>query len=385
MPISLADLEAVRADAFADDVEIDLGMMAGWSLDDARQYFESGGTTLPSVPQAPKHVLMLRAHPASFSSHPWAAQPIADGQIELRIARWVLTANTLTYAFMGDMAQFWTLRHFPVPEGVIVDGSAAKFARSPTWGVGVVSASRCDGIRVGATVFGYVPMSPTVVLEPTHIQPSGGFRDAAPARKAMLPTYMLYGPTPTAHDAPDRPLPLDEEAFSMAEQWSTGYAMAGSVGPPVAAAHPAVVLITSASSRTARAAAFCLTHRAQRSSLVVGVTSGGHHDYVSGLGLFDTVLTYDALATNPLGEGTVAVLDVAGKPAVKAALYRTFGRRIASFSTIGNSHFDFGDASASDYHGGAAPVFLNTFLVHSALFKHHGKANHERLQQELWA
>ena len=49
MPLTLEELEDARAEAMADDIEIDLAKMSLWSRDAAVAYFESGGTEEPTV------------------------------------------------------------------------------------------------------------------------------------------------------------------------------------------------------------------------------------------------------------------------------------------------------------------------------------------------
>ena len=49
MPLTQEELEDARAEAMADDIEIDLAKMSLWSRDAAVAYFESGGTEEPTV------------------------------------------------------------------------------------------------------------------------------------------------------------------------------------------------------------------------------------------------------------------------------------------------------------------------------------------------
>lgn len=48
MPLSLAQLESIRCEEFADDITIDLDAMSSWTDDEARDYFASGGLKVPS-------------------------------------------------------------------------------------------------------------------------------------------------------------------------------------------------------------------------------------------------------------------------------------------------------------------------------------------------
>ena len=50
MSLTLTELEAIQAEALADDVPIELERMAIWSEDEARAYFESGGELMPAAP-----------------------------------------------------------------------------------------------------------------------------------------------------------------------------------------------------------------------------------------------------------------------------------------------------------------------------------------------
>ena len=52
MPLTLAELRDYQADALADDVDIDLERMQHWTEEQARAYFESGGTVEPPPPKA---------------------------------------------------------------------------------------------------------------------------------------------------------------------------------------------------------------------------------------------------------------------------------------------------------------------------------------------
>ena len=48
MPLSLAELESIQADALADDIPIDFAKMSLWTSEQATTFFESGGTEEPT-------------------------------------------------------------------------------------------------------------------------------------------------------------------------------------------------------------------------------------------------------------------------------------------------------------------------------------------------
>ena len=75
------------------------------------------------------------------------------------------------------------------------------------------------------------------------------------------------------------------------------------------------ILISSASSKTAIAAAFML---AQRDGVeLVGLTSPGNADFVTGLGIYDRTVGYDAI--DSLEPGPATFVDIAGDGEVRLA------------------------------------------------------------------
>ena len=127
MSLTLAQLEGLRSDAFADDIDIDLGTMASWTVADAKAYFESGGSVRPPTKQAPSQreeatrapQLAMQASPYAVPStsfplehilthtelgktwqmsvFPWQPATLTEGQVEVKIITWVLNMNTLGY------------------------------------------------------------------------------------------------------------------------------------------------------------------------------------------------------------------------------------------------------------------------------------------------
>ena len=61
MPLTHAELADIQADAMADDVDIDLARMAGWTRAEALTFFESGGATAPHAAPTPSGVSAVDA------------------------------------------------------------------------------------------------------------------------------------------------------------------------------------------------------------------------------------------------------------------------------------------------------------------------------------
>src|SRR3954454_9978094 len=103
-----------------------------------------------------------------------------QGQALLRVSRFALTTNKLTYAVAGDAMSYWNF--FSVEEG---------WGRVPVWGYADVEASRTDGLSEGDRVYGYLPMSSQLVVTPERVSESG-FVDATPQRSALPSAYNQY-------------------------------------------------------------------------------------------------------------------------------------------------------------------------------------------------
>ena len=105
---------------------------------------------------------------------------LEDGQVLLRVDSFAFTANNVTYAVAGDMMSYWSF--FPAPSG---------WGRVPVWGFADVLRSNHRDIAVGERVFGYLPMSTHLVVQPAQVA-RGRFVDAARHRAALPAVYNEY-------------------------------------------------------------------------------------------------------------------------------------------------------------------------------------------------
>jgi hypothetical protein len=208
---------------------------------------------------------------------------LADGEALLRVDRVGVTANNVTYAVLGDSMRYWEF--FP-PEPRGLDRT---WGLGPLWGFADVAGSTVPGVEPGQRVYGYLPPAGHLVVKPGRADATG-FRDTS-AHRAELPSpYNAYRLTTgdPAYRAADEDLlilfrPLFYTSFMLADQLiDQGY-------------HDASALVfSSASSKTAYAAAFELRGRGPR---LVGLTSAGNVEFTRSLGCYDEVLSYDEVAS----------------------------------------------------------------------------------------
>src|SRR5580704_10803907 len=91
--------------------------------------------------------------------------PLGPGEARLRIESFGLTANNVTYAVFGDTMNYW--QFFPAAE----DGTT--WGRVPVWGFAEVVESAVPGVEEGARLYGYLPMSSQVVVQPGRLDDRG--------------------------------------------------------------------------------------------------------------------------------------------------------------------------------------------------------------------
>ena len=248
-----------------------------------------------------------------------AAPTLVDGEALLRVDRVGLTANNVTYAVLGDAMRYW--QFFP-PEPRGLDG---QWGLPPLWGFAEVVASTVEGVEVGQRVYGYLPPAGHLVVRPDRVNATG-FRDAS-AHRAELPSpYNSY--RSTTGDPAYRPeqedllilfRPLFFTSFMLADQVIDNdfYGVRS-------------LVLSSASSKTAYAAAFELHGRGPR---LVGLTSPGNLAFTRSLGCYDEVISYDDIDTLDVVE--TAYLDLSGAPATRAALRGHLGDRLVRDIAVG--------------------------------------------------
>jgi hypothetical protein len=262
-----------------------------------------------------------------FRSTPAVSLP--EGHIRVAIDRFALTSNNITYAAMGDAMQYW--QFFPVRED-------PAWGRIPVWGFGTVAQSHHPLIPAGERLYGYFPMATSLDIAPGTIS-AGHFFDAAPHRAALHPVYNqvmrcaadpFYSASTEDLQALLRPLFVTSWLI---DDFLSDNAFFGATSD---ATHNGLMLLSSASSKTAYGTAFQL---AQRDGIeVVGLTSQGNVAFCESLGCYDRVLTYTQL--DQIAEDAPAVyIDFAGDAAFRKVLH-AHCHQLKYSSSIGATHIE---------------------------------------------
>ncbi|NKE60828.1 DUF2855 family protein [Lentzea sp. PSKA42] len=240
---------------------------------------------------------------------------LTDGEALLRVDRVGLTANNVTYGVIADVIGYW--RFFPTTaegRGVI-----------PVWGFADVVESTVDGLPAGTRVYGYLPMASHLVVRPKLT--SSGFVDVSEHRADLPAVYNSYLVT-TSDPAYDPRLedlqvlyrPLFLTSFLLADRLADN----GFYGART-------VVISSASSKTAFGTAQCLHNQGVR---LVGLTSPRNVEFTKSLGLYDSVLPYDAA----VDVEPAVYLDFSGSADLRATLHDRLGSELVKDISIGLTH-----------------------------------------------
>jgi hypothetical protein len=288
---------------------------------------------------------------------------IEAGQALLRVDSFGMTANNVTYAVMGEAMSYWDF--FPAADG---------WGRVPVWGFATVERSEASGVEEGTRLYGYLPPSSHLAVTPVSID-GGGFVDGSPHRAALPSAYHRY----LATDA-DAFYTAETEAMQMLLRplFFTSFLIDDQLADEGLAERGPIV-ISSASSKTAIAAAFLLARR--QGVELVGLTSPGNAEFVAGLGIYGRTVTYDAIDSLERGPATYA--DFSGDGAVRQAVHSHYGDQLIHSMAVGVTHWEDFGGGGPDLPGPAPSLFFAPTRV-TKRTEDWGRADLEQRVAEAW-
>ncbi|KAJ3216463.1 hypothetical protein HDU67_009418 [Dinochytrium kinnereticum] len=254
--------------------------------------------------------------------------PLEDGFIRLRIDRFSVTANNITYVALGKGYQYKDF--FPTihPDDTM---------KMPVWGLATVVESRHPNVLPGELLYGYYPAAAFYDMQPGDGVSQNVIRvkrDNLPADRAIYNEYIRCARDPLYHpkttDAMIVFRPLWGTSFFLSDYLTcNNFFEADSV------------IITSASSKTS----FCLAQLLSKLTAgsgkeIVGLTSPRNKEFCSRLGVYTRVVLYSD-AGSLLENGRKAVIaDMAGDAKVLNTIAGKRTSQLKAIITVGLSHFD---------------------------------------------
>ncbi|MEO9634153.1 MAG: DUF2855 family protein [Parasphingorhabdus sp.] len=277
---------------------------------------------------------------------------LADGQILLAVEKYALTANNITYAAVGDGFGYWNF--FPTGDN--------EWGIVPVWGFANVVASENADIAVGERVYGYLPMASHLLVTPTNVQ-EGGFVDGAAHRQGLAIIYNQY------HRLGQEESPLEAERAIFQPLFTTSFLIENFMRSNDWFGAEAL-LMTSASSKTALGLAM-VTKNLSPTIKRIGLTSAGNKSFVEQSGLYDEVLTYDALSAADAAKPTVSV-DFAGNGQLLDSIHKQYGAALKFSSLVGVTHIS--ERGGADNIPGPKPEMFFAPTAAETLMKEIGPA-----------
>lgn len=248
-------------------------------------------------------------------------EPLRDGEIRVRIEAFALTANNISYGVVGEKIGYWDF--FPAPDewGVI-----------PVWGVALVSDSRHSDIEEAEALYGYFPMGASLTMKPEKVTPARLF-DATAHRAGLPPVYNAYK---RLDSDPDYDPSTDEARIGLYPLFATSFCLYDFFADNDWFGAEQIVVL-SASSKTAIGCAIAFGEH-DDAPATIGLTSNRNRDWVDGLGLYDTVASYDDIGSIDARKPT-AIIDMSGNGSVLGALHKHLGDNMRYTANVGLTHW----------------------------------------------
>ncbi len=277
---------------------------------------------------------------------------LAVGSVRLRIDRFAITANNVSYAVYGDRIGYWNF--FPT------DG---PWGRVPAMGWAEIVESKHADVAVGGRYFGWYPMADSVDIE---VAPSDdGFVDIGAHRVGHAAIYCGFVETTldplvdtSVGSNAENAIEIEDRQALLRGLFLTSFLADEFLADPGDGVDPYFgveqVVVLSASAKTAIGFA---QRAAARGLHLVGVTSELNRAFVESLPWYRSVVSYDELADLDNARPTVCV-DVAGDRGLLSRVHDHFGDQLRHSMLIGISHHEAAPLPADHRFAGCQPTFF---------------------------
>lgn len=262
---------------------------------------------------------------------------ITDGEIRVRIEKFGLTSNNVSYAVSGDMIGYW--KYYPAED---------PWGKVPVWGIGEVIESTVGEIAVGERLYGFFPMSSEVILTPGNVK-AGSFMDVTPHRRELPALYNQYRRTQAD---PDFLQQMEAERCLLFPLFVTSFVLYDYLVDNDFFGVDQIV-IGSVSTKTGFGLAELLKQDGAKH--VIGMTSAGNLSFVESLNCCDQALVYGN--ENDIDTSLrTAYVDMSGNAKLTETLHNLLGDNMVESCMVGATHWESG-GRAKDLPG-AKPTFF---------------------------
>jgi hypothetical protein len=279
-------------------------------------------------------------------------QTLLDNEVILKVDKFALTANNISYGIKGDALGYW--RFFP-PQSLSRENKSSdnQWGRLPVMVIVTVISSNNDQIQVGEKVWGFMPMATHVKILAGRISDSR-FSDISPYRDGLATLYAAFE---RVKSNPFHSTKNENYEILVRGLFITSWLVDDFIDDNQYFG-ASQYLITSASSKTSIALAFAFKKRGRHPSM--GITSSKNKEFVESSGCYDKVISYDEIAQLNADIPSILV-DMAGGKATLTAIHCHFTEQLRCSCRIGATHHnDMLPADIVKDNGllGAVPTFF---------------------------
>jgi hypothetical protein len=274
-------------------------------------------------------------------------EPLAENEVLLKVDKFALTANNISYGVAGDALGYW--RFFPTSN----ETEQKQWGRLPVMGFADVVSSNCESIEVGERVWGFMPMASHVKILAGRLSKTG-FSDVSPYREGLAPLYSAFERVNTN---PFYQAKNEDYDILLRGLFTTSWLVDDFMFDNNYF-NAKQYLITSASSKTSIALAFAIQQRGERPA--IGITSKANKDFVESLGCYQQVVSYDEISSLDASVASILV-DMAGGKTTLSAIHHHFLQQLCYSCRIGatqHNDIDINDTLRFDNLPGAKPEFF---------------------------
>ncbi|KAI9092658.1 hypothetical protein DFS34DRAFT_632675 [Phlyctochytrium arcticum] len=287
-----------------------------------------------------------------------------DQQILVRVDRFGLSANNVTYGLLGQSYQYFDF--FPTSEPTTTTGGeirSPQYGIVPVWGTATVVASNHAKLQPGARIYGYLPMSQFAILDVSTrgLTPQWFYvnRPHLPDDRKVYNQYFICAQDPFFDPRREREMMLFRPLYWTSYFLDDYLAVQKYYGARR-------VVVSSASSKTGFCFAWLAQKRKQQEGSldeIVALTSKSNVDFVRRLGFYDQILTYDDLKK----EGTQSqvptiYVDLSGSGQLAQDVQKFYGKEsLVKAMSVGMSHAD-GNTKSSGFLPGTEIFFAPEWM-----------------------
>lgn len=251
-----------------------------------------------------------------------------DGQVLVKIDKFALTANNITYAVVGDQLGYWQF----FPPHISKEDGDINWGILPVWGFADVVQSRHNEVPVGERLFGYFPPASHLKMTPCKVDASLWI-DGSEHRSGLPVTYNIY--RKVEHE-PGYNKAFEDYRMLLYPLHATSFALYDYIKSNDWFGATQIIML-SASSKTSIGLAYGINNDDDAPHLI-GLTSPQNVQMLDSLSIYETTLSYSQLHDIDANQPSV-IVDMSGNGELLSALHKHLGSNMKFCSNVGATHW----------------------------------------------